>query len=586
MKKIIFSFIFFIFLPVASMYPLSKQIDKSWFFCFSKNNIHFSKKLIQQKCQSIDLPVEIKNYTAFTTGYYKKKLIFKKRQNSKDLGVILGFLKTSAEIFFNGKKIYEYGKTGKNFVDASKKLIYFKIPKNLIHMKNNILLIKFQSNNLAAGFYKGPFIMDTYENILKKAYKIENRIKFTELFLLGNLFIIILFCFSLYFNKVVDKEYLSFGFFILCYMIYFFLNSSFFYSTGEKNFFMQKLCFVFLIFTPLSLHTFLAHVTGVKQNLYIKTLNAITLLIALLYTFSLESLDPFFIKQVPAILYFIYVSLSGYHCFKTHQKEYQPEIVWGIIGSILLLIAIVSDFFQVISANVLDYGIFVFIICIINGLTSRFGRIGKERQNFSLQLISSRDDERKKLGKNLHDGLGQLLIAIKLNLQMHSKTNKNLFSKLIDEVSNALSELRNICENLKPAILDNMGISYSIKYMLDKYASDYKVSYNTNVEPNEKIPNYIEENLFRIFQECLNNCLKHSNADRINVSLIKKNNLLLFSFNDNGKGFVAGEKKGIGFLSIKERVYTMKGKIEIITKNKGKNSGVAINIEIPLRGAE
>lgn len=213
-------------------------------------------------------------------------------------------------------------------------------------------------------------------------------------------------------------------------------------------------------------------------------------------------------------------------------------------------------------------------------------RISKIKQNaaqkkaFGLALLSAQESDRKRIASELHDGIGQSLLAIK-----NSMTESN-FSTAIAKpmVANTLEDVRRIALNLHPHILDNFGLSEAIIDLAEQ----------SNNQPNllvthdiEKVDSLVEPNatinLYRIVQECMNNILKHSKASAAKINLNSDGTNVNLSIIDNGIGFDTKQKlnlsKSLGLVTIKERVAHINGTFTI---DSTPHQSTAINITIPI----
>ncbi|MGR3319273.1 MAG: histidine kinase [Candidatus Anammoxibacter sp.] len=204
------------------------------------------------------------------------------------------------------------------------------------------------------------------------------------------------------------------------------------------------------------------------------------------------------------------------------------------------------------------------------------------------KVLDAHEDERKRLSRELHDGLGQSLIAIKFNLQKANRTAnrrlENSLEDLVGEMSNAINELRDISSGLRPVFLDKMGIANTLKFYSEKIAESSGIYVNIKTEVDTRHSPVLEENLFRIFQEAMNNVVKHSNAKNIMITLQYSGPLFVMEIKDDGKGFdysrQSSECDGIGLFTIKERVNIIRGNLTI---NSKKGEGTTIRIEAPYK---
>lgn len=216
-----------------------------------------------------------------------------------------------------------------------------------------------------------------------------------------------------------------------------------------------------------------------------------------------------------------------------------------------------------------------------------------EQQKLQLEaIVNTEENERKRIAKDLHDGIGQLLSSIKINLGVarsrldredyHATATMVDKSKLaIDQIT---SELRNISYNLLPPSLEQFGLATAIEEEVNRLKS--KPDLFIHFDNSTKRANFdkkIEIVLFRVFQEMLNNALKHSDATEITIQLIEHKNSLMLMLEDDGRGFdiEAGilKKNSSGLKNLYSRIELVKGTIHI---DSAASSGTTITIEIPL----
>ena len=182
-------------------------------------------------------------------------------------------------------------------------------------------------------------------------------------------------------------------------------------------------------------------------------------------------------------------------------------------------------------------------------------------------VLHVQEDERRRIAKELHDGLGQTLSAIKLNYQ--NLANKAInpgyladFNKLEKMLDNANAEVRSISHQMMPKELEQFGLIAAVDEMLRINLENTHLKYS--FEHNgviDRIGNETELALFRVLQELVNNVIKHSKADMLNVQIIKHSGNVVLNVSDNGVGFDVDryEKKGIGLLNIASRIDGIKG---------------------------
>jgi signal transduction histidine kinase len=204
----------------------------------------------------------------------------------------------------------------------------------------------------------------------------------------------------------------------------------------------------------------------------------------------------------------------------------------------------------------------------------------KQLRRLSRQLITSQEEERRLIAMELHDGIGQTLSAIKFKVEtgleeMRRKDSHeyiHLQVPVVSMVQGAIEEVRRICKNLRPPILDDLGIVATISWFCREFMKIYG---NVRVEKEillseETVPGELKVSIFRVLQEALNNVAKHSDADWVRVVLKKDNEWIVLLIEDNGSGFdveaALGPKDpatGMGLAGMKERTTLTGGSLEI-----------------------
>ena len=197
-------------------------------------------------------------------------------------------------------------------------------------------------------------------------------------------------------------------------------------------------------------------------------------------------------------------------------------------------------------------------------------------------------EERGRLEKDLHDGIGQSLLALKLKLQLLKAGNlaadeKN-FSGLINEISGTTRELKGIISNLS-ILPHDADLATVFRQLGARIEESSGISIDVSADGDfEALPWKMKENLYRIYQEALNNIVKHSGADKAAVKLVLENGTLRMIIADNGRGFdsVLKEdmKRGIGLTSMRERANVIGGALDIDGRQ---GRGTTINLEVPLK---
>ncbi|MCF6193457.1 MAG: histidine kinase [Kangiellaceae bacterium] len=213
----------------------------------------------------------------------------------------------------------------------------------------------------------------------------------------------------------------------------------------------------------------------------------------------------------------------------------------------------------------------------------------KELRRLSNKLINSEEDQRKNIAFELHDSIGQSIFSIKLGienmLKKHSDTiNKEVKSNLHDQLVKlqlASEEVRHIAMNLRPSMIDDLGILSTIKWFVREFKELYpEVVFEINLELEEEdIPNHLRIVVFRIIQESLNNMGKYSEANNAKIGLCINGDKIVLIVSDDGKGFNMEScllDEGLGLTSMKERAHLTQGEFSLKTKP---SAGTVIQVE-------
>lgn len=201
-------------------------------------------------------------------------------------------------------------------------------------------------------------------------------------------------------------------------------------------------------------------------------------------------------------------------------------------------------------------------------------------------VITATENERQRIAKDLHDGIGQVLSGIKLSLSTYTESlpaNKiDTYNNVLNTVDEACTEVRSISHQMMPKALKEKGLIVAIEDMLNKtlQATNIQHKFFSAGITNQRFEEALEIGLYRIAQELINNIIKHSGATEVNVQISKTKNHLVLLVEDNGKGFkFENESGGLGLMNIKSRANTFNGEINYETKL---NQGTVATIRVPI----
>ena len=234
-----------------------------------------------------------------------------------------------------------------------------------------------------------------------------------------------------------------------------------------------------------------------------------------------------------------------------------------------------------ISAVILILIISFFIISIV----SEHRRVVKWQQARIAAEINTLENERKRIANDLHDELGPLLSAIKLqinHLEPTDETETAVLEKSSNQIDSIIQRFREISYDLLPNTLVRQGLIKATEEFISKLKPIHPLDIFFSYVDFTLLPER-EINLYRILQEIIHNTVKHARATTLNISIQKNNKTLLLKTKDDGIGFNYSEKtqiaSGLGLLSIHSRVELLGGQL-LVTSQPG--SGTIFEIEMPL----
>lgn len=207
------------------------------------------------------------------------------------------------------------------------------------------------------------------------------------------------------------------------------------------------------------------------------------------------------------------------------------------------------------------------------------------------KIVEAQEEERKRIAKDIHDGIGQKLTALKFNIESINAANVENTTVKVDRLKDLLGslikEVRTVTFNLMPAELIDYGVVPAIQKLTEKLAgfTSQQIFFENKTNFKGRFDSLVETNLYRVVQEAINNALKYADSNYILVSISHSNQVLSIVIDDDGIGFDAekllAEKKeaGMGLFFMKERINYINGRIFI---NSSKNNGTRITININL----
>lgn len=230
--------------------------------------------------------------------------------------------------------------------------------------------------------------------------------------------------------------------------------------------------------------------------------------------------------------------------------------------------------------------------------TAELNAANQALRELSARLLRMRDDEQRRLARELHDSVGQLVAAISMNIGVISLESGKLTpsaakaisenARLLEEVSR---EIRTLSHLLHPPLLDEAGLTSALRWYIEGFAERSKLQVDLEIPADfGRLPNDMEIAIFRVIQECLTNIHRHSGSQKATIVFSPRGHRLLVQIRDEGKGIPedklrqlnASGKSGVGFAGMRERLRELGGSLKI----QSDASGTVVSAILPLAPAD
>ncbi len=208
-------------------------------------------------------------------------------------------------------------------------------------------------------------------------------------------------------------------------------------------------------------------------------------------------------------------------------------------------------------------------------------RVERELQTMMTTIIDVQEEERKRLSRNLHDGIGQNLYSHLITInRLLSEMDHPLLEQMQNEATQLIEEIREISWELRPSVLDDLGLVPAIRSFLTRFSDHYNIDVYFDCVLNRRLNISIELTIYRIIQEALTNIRKYAHVSKASVTVREIEDVVRVMVEDEGEGFdMSMQFPGVGLFSMDERARSVGGELSI-SASPGK--GTKIILEVPL----
>lgn len=276
------------------------------------------------------------------------------------------------------------------------------------------------------------------------------------------------------------------------------------------------------------------------------------------------------------------------HLFKiiSYYLVYRAVLVYGLLSPYKSMFRELESYSHTLESRVAER-------------TAALESRNQELKILSRQLMHAEDTERRRIARDLHDSIGQSLSAIKFHVENTvsdigerlGENDRMRINRLVPMIKSAITDVRRIIRNLRPSMLDNLGIMATIDWQCREFGSvfpDIRIKKQLEMADRE-VPDNLKGPIFRVLQEALNNIGKHSGASKVKISLFQKDGYVCFEVEDDGCGFDPQttrlqelDRTGMGLAGMKERL-ELSGALFTIDSAPGK--GTRVRAIWPFSGA-
>ncbi|MEX3009778.1 cache domain-containing protein [Hoeflea sp. TYP-13] len=254
-----------------------------------------------------------------------------------------------------------------------------------------------------------------------------------------------------------------------------------------------------------------------------------------------------------------------------------------------------------LQSNVRETRLVLFVLMfgavLLTATTIAAARLSEQRfadarlKELSARQVDFQEEERKRVSRELHDSISQLLVSARYGLEsaLNGSRRKNDIAEPIEKsmnaLDNAISEVRRISMALRPSVLDDMGLAAALKSLGSEFSRQSDIAVEVEAEPlKDTLPDEAKTALYRVIQEALTNVARHSGARNVKIRLCRSGNKIVLHLEDDGVGMARGAERrnkggGLGIRNMQERIDTFDGTIRF---SKARSGGLAIKVTLPI----
>ncbi len=507
----------------------------------------------------------------FGEGWYRADLHVAKPPQ-QDVYIYLGSVHSVDKLFINGTVIGQYGQFFPEYINANKAIRLYQVPAQLFHQGNNTLALRVQSSFPVGGLVYAMPAFGSYSELVNKQMNKLLRIRIYEGISISFFLFTCIFVLFIILSQRGQMRFTNLFWYIFILFILSLIGSNWFYQLGWKTEYVQRIYYVLCSISTVVLLKFIIRFFAFTYTILDK------IFIAILLGFAAWMLSPLwsgFNHTLIILNWATPMAMMGWIAIRSiwviHKNAIKLNasvycgaiaIVSPAIGSYLEgeAIRVNEDIGALVASQMISTAFLLVLAC--KKYITLLHTVAALNQQ--VQLIQ--DMERSRIARDLHDRIGQRLVALKLQIQMllHKQTRVAIQQQLVNDVDGCIRNIRQVIHGIKPIELSK-GVAASISAKAIQISKQTDVQISTTIDPTiDKLSINQAENLFLICTEALNNAIKHAQSTHITINIQRRGDTFSMQIVDNGKGFVQQSNlKGMGLISMRERALTLNSTLQI-----------------------
>lgn len=525
-------------------------------------------------------------------GWYRVRFDLPAQRPDSGWAVHLGRIRTADEVFLNGQRIGGEGRIDRNFEDALQKERTYVLPEKALRNKGNVLAVRVQSS-MAKGGIAGEAHLGEREALLGAALRRALRQKQREALVIGLLGTTLLFWLLLHRRGKEDSDYRLLGLLLSLLAGTFVLESLWFHDSPWSSPATQRLSIGLFILLPLPIFQLgRAWSESLLPRRLLGGLSAASLLLAAAWL----AIGGVSLCQWVEPVWFGMILIGGgvilLECLRIRKRLRDPiaasvlaGLMWlGVLGTAEYAMGIWMPA-RLPFSLLLHSGFAGLVLALAVALALRYRRTNRQLRRLSQQIVATQEAERKRLAADLHNDIAPTLATIKLDLQLYFRKHgqDNEGRPTIDTLAHAIEEIRTLSHELRPAVVDQLGLTAALRGLAERLARRHGWTLDLDLpDAFAHLSADIAVSLYRMAQEALYNAARHAEARTVGLSLRSRRHGIELRVTDDGRGCnpgITGSGGGIGWLTLRERAAALGGTCRIRSQP---GHGLEITLWIPL----